>query len=460
MPWRPARALPWATLVAAVALARGAVLAVLVPPFQAPDEPAHFDYVQRLAEVGRLARPGTPFGRVEGAANGCDDLSPEAEALRALARPSFFHRERPIPPADRFHPPPDGPPARFTRLCSYASNYGPLYYAVGAGAYRAVRGAPLLTRLLAARLASALWGALGAAAAFLAGLWLLGGPAGGLALGLAYALQPTQSLLFSTVNNDAALLAACAAAFAAVAARVRAPGSRWATAAFAAASLLAALAKPTFLLAAPALLVAFAAASGPRRPRSWIAAALALLPGVAAGAAWQVRHPPLEEAVPSAAGGGLAEYVLRLLSSLRFTEGLWMRDYWMDWGWHDLRLPIVWYRVLELLLMLALLGAVLGWRRLGGAERLLVSAAALGTLLMLLPLYGFDYLHHRETGRYFLQGRYLLPLFVPQAAAAMVGLRGLARRMGSPGDPAFALPLALALMLGASAAHALARYHA
>ena len=454
------RTAPWGTLVVVLALVRGVFLAVFIPPFQSPDEPAHFDYVQRLAEIGRLAEPGTGGGRVEGTTSGCDALSSESEALRDLMRPSFFHGEHPVPPADRFHPPPDTPLARRTPLCSSAAIYGPFFYALGAGAYRAVHGAPLLSRLLAARLSAVLWGALGALAAFLAGLWLFGDARSGLCLGLAYALQPMQALMFSTVNNDAALFAATATAFAAAGRRYRSPTSRGALALFSVAALAAALAKPTFLLCTPALLVAFAAASGPRRAASWIAAALALLPGVVAGVAWQVWHPVLASGAPSSAERGWLGRVAQLVPSPGPAEALWGRYYWMDWGWHDLRLPIAYYRLLQVVLFLALAGCVHAWRQRVDSERGLLAAVLLGTLAMLLALYGFDSLYRSETGRSFLQGRYLLPLFVPHAAAVMVGLRGLARRLGSPCDSAFALPLALALMLGASAVHALARYYA
>ena len=453
--------LPWAAPVVALALARGAFLAVLVPPFQSPDEPAHFDYVQRLAEVGRLADPGTPGGRLEGTASGCDELSPESEALRGLVRASFFHRERPVPSADRLRLPPDTPQARFTPLCSSASVYGPLYYLVAAGAYLAVHDAPLPSRLLAARLSSVLWGALGALAAFLAGLWLFGDARSGFCLGLAYALQPMQSLMFSTVNNDAALYAATAAAFAAAARRYRDPASRGAWAAFALASIVAAMAKPTFLLVVPALLVAFATASGPRRRASWFAGALALLPAIAVGVAWQFWHASSPWGAPAAtASGGPIQTFPVDFPSASGAEALWGKYYWMNWGWHDLRLPIAYYRWLEILLVLALLGCILGWRRFADDERGLIVVVALGTLAMLLPLYGLAYQLQRATGESFLQGRYLLPLFVPQAAAIMAGLRGLARRVGASEDPAFALPLALAMMVGASALHGLARYYA
>jgi hypothetical protein len=439
-----------AALVATVALARGVFLAVLIPPYQAPDEPSHFDYVQRLAEAGRRGEPVPD----------CAELSQEGDALLRVMQPSFHHRERPVPPVASYRPPPPTPQARATRLCSSARAYSPLYYAGGALAYRAVRGAPFLERLLSARLTSVACGVLGALAAFLLGLWLLGDALGGLTVGLSYALQPTQALMFSTVNNDAALFAASAAAFAAAAALYRDPTRRGPLLAVAVAALLAVLAKPTFLLAVPALGIATAAAMGPRRPSSWLRAAAALAPAVAAGLAWELwsKAPPAGAEEPSLGPAtGLAEFALRELASPPLIEGLWLKYYWMNWGWHDTRLPIEYYRFAEVLVVLALLGAVLGWRRLAREEQGAVAAVAVGTLAMLALLYAFEFL--RAGGKPFMQSRYLLPLFAPQAAAMALSLRGLSRRLSAPVDGAFALPLFLAVMLGASALHALARYH-
>lgn len=43
-----------AVLVVGVVLVRGPLLAGLIPPFHGPDEPTHFNYVQRLGEGGTL----------------------------------------------------------------------------------------------------------------------------------------------------------------------------------------------------------------------------------------------------------------------------------------------------------------------------------------------------------------------------------------------------------------------
>ena len=51
----------WLGFVAFLTFARGVLLAGLIPPFNGPDEPAHFDYVQRLGEDLRLPRRPGPL---------------------------------------------------------------------------------------------------------------------------------------------------------------------------------------------------------------------------------------------------------------------------------------------------------------------------------------------------------------------------------------------------------------
>jgi hypothetical protein len=270
---------------------------------------------------------------------------------------------------------------------------------------------------------------------------------------------PTQALMSSTVNNDAALFALSAAGIAAAAGQREGSRARG-LAPLSAVCVLGALAKPTFLVGLPGLVMVAAAAAGPRRLGSWTRPALAILPGVVAGIAWQLLGPRLE---PAAASGptesSLAFLWAQVLSPLRF-EALWIKAYWMFWGWGDTKLPIAYYRLLEALLLLSIAGAAMGWRCLARGERRLILTAAGATGATLSLLYAFEYRWYLRTGDLFLQGRYLLPLAALHLAALATGLRGLARRMSAPLDGAFALPVFVAVLLAASSLHALARYYA
>lgn len=48
----------WPALWMALALIRGLLYAAVVPPWQAPDEPGHFEYAWHIARLGRLPAPG------------------------------------------------------------------------------------------------------------------------------------------------------------------------------------------------------------------------------------------------------------------------------------------------------------------------------------------------------------------------------------------------------------------
>src|SRR6266566_10051792 len=59
------RAVPHAAwLCALVALANGLAWSLLVPPFEVPDENAHYAYVQQVAEGGTLPRRILPEGKL------------------------------------------------------------------------------------------------------------------------------------------------------------------------------------------------------------------------------------------------------------------------------------------------------------------------------------------------------------------------------------------------------------
>ncbi len=431
-----------ALAVVALALIRGVLLAVLIPPLQAPDEDAHVDAVQFLGETGTLPPGGA-----------CDAVSAETRAVAAVAFEVAFHADRRLPPPTALRLPPPTSEARRTPGCGPADAYPPVYYATAAAAYRAVHDAPFLRRVLAARLASVAWGCAGALAAFLFGWWALGCARDGALLGLLWSTQPMIGLLTATVNNDAALFALGAAGFAAVAALARGAPPLRALPALAALALLGALTKPTFLGVIPLLLGATALALGARRPRAWGVAAAALAPALLALVLWQLRAPPPPGMRPPLP---VARYLASAVLDRVRLEYLWVKLYWMGWGWVDTFLSTPWYRLLEALLAAAALGALLGWRELSARERAVLVLGAAATAAQVAFLYAVEW----RMGSLVLQGRYLLPVFVPQAAAIVVALRGLGRRLHARVDAGWALALTLLLVQVAAVARTVARYHA
>src|SRR4051812_44847532 len=151
-PGRPPAAL--AALLAVTAIV-GVAWALVTPAFQAPDENAHFGYVQSIGE--RFALPGdihrsrtSPEQDLAGSVSNSDQA-----AQQLLARMEWSTRAY-----DRWR----AEAARLPRSArtngggpNPASSNPPLYYLYEAVAYRAGEGGDLFTRLELMRLASVLW---------------------------------------------------------------------------------------------------------------------------------------------------------------------------------------------------------------------------------------------------------------------------------------------------------------
>ncbi len=181
-------------LILAVYFGLGFLFAWQTPPWQAPDEPAHYNYVRHLAE-----------GR------GLPELKPgdwDAAYLDFLK-------------ANRFPPGSDISPIR------YEFHQPPLYYALLTPVYLATGGS-----LLAMRLASLAIGALAVVGVYLAGRLLFPAepPVGVGAAGVAATL-PQHVAVLASVNNDA-LAGAVAAALLAwgLAGLIGNPSLTWAVA--------------------------------------------------------------------------------------------------------------------------------------------------------------------------------------------------------------------------------------
>ena len=439
-----------ALLVAAVALARGLLVAWVIPPFHGVDEPAHFDYAQRLLEARALPEPTA----------GCDELSPEVKAaVVALVEPINFRPERPFPDATGLRmPDPRLASSRATHGCTAVAFYPPLYYASAAAAMAPVRTAPLFTRLLAARSSSVLWGALAAVAACFGGIWLFGTVVAGVQLGLLVALQPMLSFLFSVVNSDAALFAGCSISLAGMAAVHTGQRRARGLLAVAGGALIAALSKPTLLPMLPCLFVLALAALGFRSRWNALRAAIALTPAAATGLAWSIAAAGAGLGVPAGTPRpiGLRDFLADFVFDRQRLAFLWHRTYWMAWGWADTWLGLHHYVLIGAVLAAAAACALVGWRNLQPSGRGLLAAGALGTALSVGCLYALDFLFVRRTGGGLLQGRYLLGLFPLHAAMLLTAFRAGAPRV----DPGWSLVAFLVALDGASVLRALVRYHA
>lgn len=246
----PTRAVIMRDLLAVFLVALGIRLiwAVVVPPWQAPDEPDHFIYVAHIAEQKEIPHPpypNYPFYPQE-------DL--RSWQLTLLGRISSLgaslNRELPYLPISYDYDAARGFQApgadRRSDSGARATPYPPLYYLYGALPYWLFKGAPIVARLFAVRCGSAVLGALSCVFGYLMAYELRRTRRWGGALGFCMALLPMYAFATATVNNDAAMnLCAAAVIWLAVRAyRQTGPPLRLALA-LGVASGLALLTKPT-----------------------------------------------------------------------------------------------------------------------------------------------------------------------------------------------------------------------
>lgn len=208
---RPPRAAYWCALIGVL---NAGAWSVITPPFQAPDEDAHYAYVQLLVEHGSLPTNG-PY----------EGLSPAEDATEGVLR-SYQIEGQPHNPAlltgveesqleatERAHLSASG-----TSNALNAAGNPPLYYALEAVPFILSPSGTVLDRLELMRLESALFAGFTVFFAFMFLRELFPGtrwvwPFGALAV----AFQPLFGFISGSVNNDALLYAFAAALFFALA---------------------------------------------------------------------------------------------------------------------------------------------------------------------------------------------------------------------------------------------------
>ena len=244
---------------ALVAFLNAVAWSLLSPPFQKPDEPAHWAYVEHVAQNGRPPAEATPSVRVGASPDqevGMRDLrsneigpDPANTGVGLALEQQRLQRD--------LH-------AGFSRdgdgYSFGATPQPPLYYALAAVAYRAADRGTLVHRMGFARLLSALLGGLTVLLIFLflrealprwPWTWTVGA--------LAVALQPMYAWVTSSVNPDALLFTSAAALFLCVARAFRHGLSPRLAVAIGAVVAIGVLAKLTFLSLLPGLALALLA---------------------------------------------------------------------------------------------------------------------------------------------------------------------------------------------------------
>ncbi len=462
--WRAAvgarlRAVPLAAwMCALVALANGLAWSLIVPPFQVPDENAHYAYVAQVAENGTLPVPTATA-----------PIPPREEDLvnALLTYGMVGHGENPAPLSGLQeqgieHVEAEHLSAKGTGQAISATNNPPLYYALEAIPYELMPSGRVLDKLAAMRVLSALLGAITVLLVFMFLRDLLPGvpwawPTGALLV----AFQPLFGFMSGGLNNDALLNLAAAGTLWGVARAFR-RGLTPATGALLGGFLgLGLISKLTMLAFVPAALLALlllVARAGTSRRRALRGAGVAI---ALAGAPFAIyillnRFAWNRGFFPGGIGTTTASpYVGRAFSTTEelshawqlFLPHLWLHPQfsvyplWPVWfvgffgrfGWQDYTFPYWLYQVARVVVIAVLvLAAWECWRRRSSLLRrwgeLAVYAGAVAGLCAVIGIEAYRYF--LSTGLEFAQARYLLPLLGLYGAIGALAVRAGGRRWG------------------------------
>jgi hypothetical protein len=447
---------------ALVALLNAACWSVITPPFQVPDEPSHFAYVQLLAENGQLPQPNlaesSPAMQIVSQDLRSEEVryAPQHSSLRSAARQRTLERDMAAPLSRR------GPGG-----AGAADSEPPLYYALEAIPYELGSHGSLLQSLELMRLLSALMAAATALLAYMfvrealpgaRWAWTVGG--------LAVALFPLLGFISGGVNPDAMLFAICAALYYCLARGFRRGLTRRLALAIGLLTAIGFLTKLNFVGFAPGVLLALvllavrsstrdraAATAGPaasRRP--WvIGLALAGTPVLAYGLVNALsNHPLLGEASRTIAAthGSISHQVSYMwqfflprlpgmpnyFPGISTTVQLWFDGLVGMYGWADTLFPGWVYDLAVIpagvIAALCIREVIRGRAALGGRIPEIISylVTAAGVIAVVgAQSYLSDALEHFEP---FWEPRYLLPVLALWGLVVTLAARGAGRRWG------------------------------
>lgn len=460
-----------ARVCAVLAFLNAASWSLVTPPFQVPDEPDHFAYVQWLAEAGRLPSSGNDEYSFE-QKFALQDLNyagvrvhPEGRPIASRSAQRKLERDLSLPL-----------PRRGNGGVGVAATQPPLYYALETIPYGLGSEGTILERLELMRLASALMAGLTALFAFLflrealpgvRWAWSVGG--------LGVAASPLLGFVSGGVNPDALLFAVSAALFFSLARAFRRGLSRRAAIAIGAVIAIGLLTKLNFVGLAPgaalglALLARREARAGGRAvylrvlaPALLVAASPVMLYALVKLASGQPLFGIVSSGVSSIAAGHTSishelSYIWQLylprlpwmhsyFGEIFTTRQIWFRDLVGFYGWSDTVFPGWVYNValVPAGLIAALCLRELALHRTALRARMgeLAAYAAIGAGLLLL-IGAAGHTNVPGTPAAYAQPRYLLPLLALWAAVLALAARGAGRRWG-PAAGALIVVLVLA----------------
>jgi hypothetical protein len=438
-----------------VAFLSAACWSFITPPFQVPDEPAHFAYVQQLAETGRLptsnAESYSPeeTAALQGLHQEEVKQSPQTLSISSPAQQSALQRAiaAPLSRTD-------------TGDAGVAASEPPLYYALETVPYALGAGGTLLDRLELMRLLSALMAGVTALLTFLfvrealpgaRWAWIVGG--------LGVALTPLLGFTSGGVTPDAMLFAVSAALFYCLARAFRRGLTRRSACAIGAVIAVGLLTKLNFVGLLPGailglvLLARAASRTSGREAYRWLALGLAIAacPGAVFALVKVISGHPAFSLVSAAVVvshhgsiSGEISYIWQLylprlpgmardFPGFSTARGIWFDGYIGLYGWLDTAFPGWVYdaALLPAALIAALCARALVVDRAALTDRAgeLVVYAAIGAGVMLL-VGATSYLDFPEHAAEYGQARYLLPMLPLLGVVLALAARGAGRRWG------------------------------
>ncbi len=473
---------------------------VLVPPWQAPDEPDHYSYVTQLVEQGRVPQtiaPDYPPFSTELMTSWKYSLLGDISSLGRGEPPQLAHLPVNFDYAvSRAYEAPRE--ERRSGAAGAANPHPPLYYLIGAVPYALLRDAPIFSRMYAVRGASAALGALSCVFSYLFAFELRRSRRWGWALGCCMALLPMYAFITATVNNDVGMdCAGAALIWLVVRAWKRDEFSPRLALALGIAAGCALLTKATVY---PIVLIAGIAvfaktvqtwrASREHAARHAAALGLFAAPVAAFYLPWlflqyHVAHQikiitiPLAPLfrwltgmVTAAAGGTDSVAIARsdirfsLWDYLRFEQGrggtyfdnLFIKDMWGVFGWLDVTLADPFYTAIAIFVIIGLIGS--GAQIVGQARRrhssLLLAGIVLAHVAFLFVVIDW-FISYANSGHEFgLQGRYFFPVLAP---ALYLLLSGWEYLCGENGIALRLAPFAMALLQVVAVGTIIARYY-
>jgi hypothetical protein len=445
----------------AIAFVNAAIWGVVVPPFQVPDEIAHFGYAQYLAETGKPPPQG-PRGQYSPQEQlALENLNFFGVIGRSQMRGIFTNAEdRVLREVLARHPTPLGEGGT-----TPITNQPPLYYALEAIPYWLSPSHDILARLAFMRLLSALLAACTVLAVFMFLRELLPGSPWAWTVGaLVVAFQPTFDFLAAGVQGDNLLFLCSTLTFLMLLRAYRRGFTMRRAVVIGAIVAAGALAKLTFIALLPGIALALLLLAWRALPAGRARALRALAASIAVAAAPVALYALLNATVwhrggPTAGGiagatnsalpaGGVVtlhqtlDYIWELyMPRLWFMHHTYFSEYplWSTWlngsighfGWLDYTFPEWVYKdgrdLLYALAALALVGLVRARRGIGRMLPIFVCFAVMA--LGLLGAIGYAGIRYRLSSGYpFEQARYLFPLLVFYALFMVLAARGLGRR--------------------------------